>query len=139
MSTTPPTPEEDEDDTLGIQDIKVALEKVFQGCKVSIPPSLAGSFHAELSFYEYEVRVILTGERAKGRKMHYRFMQKVQQPGERKPTKRMIIEVETTEPAELLQAIDDTKAHLLGIVYAVTKALKPPSINRLHGIDDLFK
>ena len=136
MSTTP---EDDDDDTIGIQDIKVALEKVFQGCKVSIPPSMGGSYHAELSFYEYEVRVILTGERAKGRKMHYRFMQKVQQPGDRKPTKRMIIETETTEPAELLQAIDDTKAHLLGIVYAVTKALKPPSITRLNGIDDLFK
>lgn len=131
--------DDDDDDDIGIQDIKVALEKVFKGCKVSIPPSLAGSYHAELSFYEYEVRVILTGERAKGRKMHYRFQQKVQQPGERKPTKRVIIERETTEPAELLQAIDDTKAHLLGIVYAVTRALKEPTANRMHGIDDLFK
>ena len=132
------TPTDDDDDTIGIMDIKVALEKVFKGCKVSLPSSLAG-FHAELSFYEYEIRVILTGERAKGRKMHYRFQQKVQQPGERKPTKRVIIEREMTEPAELLKAIDDTKAHLMGIVYAVTRALKEPTANRMHGIDDLFR
>lgn len=128
-----------EDTTIGIQDIKFALEKVFRGCKVNLPPTMGDSYHAELSFYEYEVRVILTGARAADRKMNYRFMQKVVQPGERKATKRMIIEVTSTDPGEILKAIEDTKAHLMGIVYAVTKALKPASMTRLNGIDDLFK
>lgn len=137
MSNT--TDDEEEDASIGIQDIKFALEKVFQGCKVTLPPSMGDSYHAELSFYEYEVRVILTGERTANRKMNYRFMQKVVHPGDRKPTKRVILEVDTTEADELLQAIQDTKSHLMGIVYAVTKALKPASMTRLNGIDDLFK
>lgn len=124
---------------LGILDVKLALEKVFQGVRVSTPTALKGSFHAEASFYEYEVRVILFGERTDDRRMHYRFMQRVEQPGERKPTKRMILEVQTTDPEELLKAIDDTKAHLLGVVYAITKALRPPTVQRTNSVDDLFR
>ncbi len=123
---------------LGILDVKLALEKVFQGVRIGMPPALSGSFHAVALFYEYEVRVILFGERTEDRKMHYRFMQRVEQPGDRKPTKRMILEVQTTDPAELLKAIDDTKAHLLGVVYAITKALRPPTVPRMRGVDDLF-
>lgn len=129
----------DSSEDIGILDVKLALEKTFQGVRVRLPPSLAGSYLAELSFYEYEVRVILSGERAKGRKMHYRFMQQVQQPGERKPTKRMILDVSTTDPQDLVKAIADTKAHLLGIVYAITTALRPPTVPKMTSVDDLFK
>jgi|SRR3989344_5280148 len=133
------TNQDDEDQGPGILDVKVALETVFKGCKVHLLPSLGGSFHAELSFYEYEIRVILSGLRAKDRKIHYRFIQRVGQPEGRKPTKRMILEIETTDPDQLVKAIEDTKAHLLGIVYAITKALRPPNVPRVSGIDDLFK
>jgi len=124
---------------LGIGDVKLALEKVFQGVRVGSPPAMKGSFHAVVLFYEYEVRVILFGERTADRRMHYRFMQRVEQPGERKPTKRMILEVETTDPEELLQAIEDTKAHLLGVVAAITRALQPPTVRRTTSVDDIFR
>ena len=124
---------------LGIGDVKLALEKVFQGVRVGLPPAMKGSFHAVVVFYEYEVRVILFGERTADRRMHYRFMQRVEQPGERKATKRMILEVQTTDPDELLKAIEDTKAHLLGVVYAITKALRPPTVTRTNSVDDLFR
>ena len=127
------------DKGIGILDVKAALEKAFQGVKVATPPTMGGSFHAELSFYEYEIRVILTGPRDEARKINFRFQQKVTQPGERKPTKRLITDLNTTDPEELWQAIDDTKAYLLGIVFAITKALRPPNADRTNSVEDLFK
>jgi hypothetical protein len=123
---------------VGILDVKLALEKTFQGCRVHLPPTLAGSFHAEVTFSEYEVRVILTGPREGDRTFNYRFMQRIEHEG-RKPTKRMILEVDTKDPAELIQAIEDTKAHLLGVVFAINRALKPITPPRMGGVDDLLK
>lgn len=131
--------EEEPDRGLGILDVKAHLENVFKGCKVFTPPSMGGSFHAEVSFFEYEIRVILSGKRAVDRKIHYRFMQRVEHPSTRKPTKRMILEVEVTSEAGFVQAVDDTKAHLMGIVFAITKAMRPPNVPRINGIEDLFK
>ncbi len=140
MSDTKPTnaTPDDDDDDIGIQDVKVALETVFLGCKPLIKPSMGGSYHAEVTFHEYEIRVILTGERAKGRKMHYRFLQKIPMGDGMKPVKRTIQEFETTDPKELLRGIQESKSHLMSIVYAVTRALKTPSTTRIRSIDDLF-
>jgi hypothetical protein len=131
--------EEEPDRGLSIMDVKAHLENVFKGCQVVIPTSLGGSFHAEVSFFEYEIRVILSGKRAVDRKIHYRFQQRVEHPSTRKPTKRMITEIEMNSEAEFIQAVEDTKAHLMGIVFAITKAMRPPNVPRIVGIEDLFK
>lgn len=131
-------PDDFENKGVGIQDVKLALEKTFQGCRVHLPPTLAGSFHAEVSFFEYEVRVILTGPRTGDRTFNYRFMQRIEHE-DKKPTKRMILEVDTKDPAELIQAIEETKAHLMGIVFAINKALRPPNVPQVRGVDDLLK
>ena len=124
---------------IGIRDVETALQDIFKGCTIRMPSSLGGSFHAEVSFYEYEVRVILSGDRAIDRKIHYRFLQWVSQPGNRKPTRRSIIEFETTDPEELWAGLDKTKMHLQSIVYAISKAMRPPTVAKMNSIDDLFR
>ena len=131
--------EEEPDRGLGIMDVKLILEKVFKGCKVLTPNSMGGSFHAEVSFFEYEIRVILSGKRAVDRKIHYRFMQRVEQPGRKHPVKRMIQEIEVNSEADFIEAVESTKGYLMGILFAISKAMKPPHVPRTDNLDDLFR
>ena len=126
-----------ETETLGIRDVKVVLERTFPGTVVNIPPSMSGSYHAEISFLEYEIRIILVGNRARDRKMHFRFMQKfLLTPDDKRLTKRMIREFETQDPDVLLQAIEDAKAYLLGLVFSIQRALKPVPVPKTSNILD---
>lgn len=136
MSTNPPTTEEPE--AIGIQNIRDILEKTFPGCTVVIPRTLGQTYHAEVSFFEYEIRVILYGERKETRQIHYRFQQIVTQPGERKPTKRVIYEIMSDSSAEVRRLIEETKAYLLGVVFAINKAFRPPNTKQVRTMDDLF-
>lgn len=122
---------------LGILGVKAALELVFKGCTVDVPKTMAGSHHATVSFYEYEIRVILSGKRAPGRPIHFRFMQRAKGKGD-KVTKFVLNEVRTTDPAVLQAAILDAKAHLLGIVYAIRSAFSEKTVPRINSIEDLF-
>lgn len=131
--------EEPEDRGLGIMDVQAHLESVFKGCKVRTPNTVRGVFHAELAFYEYEIRVILQGMRTKDRKFHYRCMQRVEQSGDRRATKRVLQDVEGSSREEFFAAVANTKAHLMGIVYAIHKAMAAPQVARITSIDDLFK
>ena len=131
--------EKTEDRGIGITEVKSLLESVFKGCHVYTPSSMGASFHAEVSFFEYEIRVILSGKRTKDRSIHYRFMQRVEQPDGKRPTKRMIQDVTVTSREDFEQEVADTKAHLLGTVFAIQKALRPPNVPTISGVDDLFK
>lgn len=130
---------EEEDRGIGILDVKAHLEKVFPGVKVNCPPTIGNSFQAEFEFFEYEVRVILSGRRVKDRTIHYRFMQRVEQPGTRKPTKRLIQDETVTSAEEFVAEVTKTKAYLMGVIFAIHKAFKPPHTPRINSIDDLFK
>ena len=124
---------------ISIAEVRSALESVFKGCLVETPHALGGCHHAELKFNEYEVRVILGGERRGNpdRPIHFRFMQKVAASG-RKPIKVMINEVQTTDPKVLATAIRDAKEYLLGIVQSINQALKRKPVKQILDVDDLL-
>jgi len=125
------------DGSIGILDVKAALEDAFKGCDV-VCPSSQGGHHAEVKFDEYEIRVILSGRRAPNRPIHFRFMQRIVTKVGRRPTKVLLNEVRTTDPKVLAIAIRDAKEYLLGIVQAIQKALKPRPTMRTTAVDDLF-
>lgn len=129
---------QDEDKGIGILDVKAALEDVFKGCDVVTPRTMVGSFHAEVKFDEYEVRVILS-KRGNERDIHFRFLQKVVTKTGRKPTKVLINEVRTTDPKKLGLAIRDAKEYLLGISQAITRALRPKPVPQVRDISDLIR
>lgn len=121
---------------INIIDVRTALEDVFKGCNVETPESMGSSAHAEVHFSDYEVRVIL-GWAGKVQKIHYRFMQKIDQPN--KPmVKRRIQDLEVDGEEGLVAAIKETKAHLLGVVFAIQRALKPMTSPRTADMDNIF-
>jgi len=123
---------------LGILDVKAALEDVYKGCDVLCPRTLGGSHHAEGTFNEYEIRVILSGTRSKTRDIHFRFMQRIKPAGRKKATKLLITEMRTQDPKELMKAIRGSREYLLGIVQAINRALKRKPVPQVLGIDDLL-
>jgi len=123
---------------LGILEVKAYLQSIFKGCDVEVPRTMLGSQHATVSFYEYEIRIILSGRREPGRPIHFRFMQRAKGKGGR-VTKFVLDEVRTTDPAVLKEAILDAKGHLLGIVHAIKSALSDKPVPRINDINDLFK
>jgi len=132
---------DDNDETLGIGDVKALLEDVFKGCDVEASPdALIGSFHAEVKFNEYEVRVILSGRRGtEKRSMHFRFLQKILPAGKKRPVKVLISELHTKDDKELLRAIRGSKEYLLGVVQAINSALKRKPVPQVRDIDGLLR
>ena len=122
---------------LGILDVQEALENTFKGCDVKTSGGI-GSFHASVEFDEYRIRVILSGRRSEERNIHFRFMQESKGRG-RHATKRMINEVKTTKPEDLVRAVADAKSHLLGVAHAIQAAFKPKPVDRVKTIDDLMR
>jgi len=120
----------------GTQDVKAALEDVFKGCSAKHTTAL-GSYHVELSFHEYEIRIILDGRVDRTWDYNFRFMQRVKGPG-RKPVKFIINEVHTRDPVELLRAIRGAKEYLLGIVHCINCALKRKPVPQISDIEDLL-
>lgn len=129
----------EEDKGVGILDVKAALENAFQGCDVRTPNAMRGSFHAVVKFDEYEIQVILSGKRGLERNIYFRFQQRLAPAGRKRSTKVLINEVKTTDPRDLAIAIRDAKEHLLGIVQAIQRALRPKSVPRVRGIEDLLR
>jgi len=131
---------EEKDDYIKIGDVKAALEDVFKGCTVTTPSTMGSrSFVAELSFDEYEIRVILSGKRGPERDIHFRFLQKVVPSGQVRPTKLIINEVRTTDPKELVRAIRGAREYLLGIVQAINRALKRKPGITTTCVEDLLR
>ena len=127
-----------EDKGLCIQEVRAILEGVYKGCLVDVLGGVGGnSFHAQVNFNEYEIRVILSGPRTKTRSINFRFMQRVKGPG-RKPIKIVINEVRTQDPAELLVAIRHSKEYLLGIIHSINRAFKRKQAPQVHDIEDLM-
>ena len=126
------------DRMFGAYDVKAVLEETFKGCRVKVTPSMGGSLHAEMAFDEYEIRVIMSGRVGEPKKIHYRFLQKVKRPGTVKSTKVFLNEIHTQDPQELMKAIRDAKEYLLGIVHAINKALRRPTVPQVREIDDLL-
>jgi hypothetical protein len=132
--------DDQEEKPIGIGDVKAALEDVFKGCDVETPYAMDCSFHAEVKFDEYEIRIILSGRRSgPDRRYHFRFLQKIVPSGKRRATKLIINEVRTTDEAELLVAIRDAKEYLLGIVHAINRALKRKPVPQVRGVADLLR
>ncbi len=132
----------DDDDSkpLGILDVKALLEDVFKGCDVQCPNSMGGSFHAEVNFNEYEIRVILVGRRNSGdRDLHFRFLQRIVPAGQKRVTKVLISELRTKDEAELIKAIRGAKEYLLGVVEAINRALKRKPVPQVRDINDLLR
>ena len=129
----------EEEKGVGILDVKAALEDAFKGCDVRTPNAMMGSFHAEVKFDEYEIQVILSGKRGTERSIYFRFQQRVKSSGRKRSTKVLINEVKTTNPKDLAIAIRDAKEHLLGIVQAIQRALKPRPVSKVRDIDDLLR
>lgn len=123
---------------LGILEVKSHLEQVFKGCNVVVPATMGGSHHASVSFYEYEIRIILSGRRVPGRPIHFRFMQRAKDQKGR-TTKFIINELKTTNPQELTKAINEAKEYLLGIVYAIKSAFADKPVERTASISDLLR
>lgn len=130
----------DEDDKgIDLLDVKAALERVFQGCSVSMPSAMGGSHHAEVSFSDYEVRVILTGPRAPDRPIHFRFMQRITPKAGQRPIKVIHNEIQTRNPKDLLIAIRDAREYLQGQAQMISKALNPPPApSPIRTVDDIF-
>jgi len=128
--------DDEEDKGPNILDVAAYLEDIFKGCEV-IKSHGTSSYHASVSFDEYRLRVILSGRRAKDRDIHFRFWQESKGTG-RHATKRVLSEVKTTDPKELMDAIKDAKAHLLGLVHAIQTAFKPKPVKSVRTIDDLM-
>ena len=122
---------------IGILDVKSVLVDVFKGCDVKTTHGTS-SYHAEVLFDEYSVRIILSGPRSPDRPIYFRFMQESKGRG-RSRVKRVINEVRTTNPDDLLTAIKDCKAHLLGVAHAIQAAFKPRPVATIRTIDDLMR
>jgi hypothetical protein len=127
-----------EPEGIGIRDVKVALERTFPGVDVTCPNSMGGSFHANISFFEYSIRVILTGRRNADRGINFRFMQESKGPGNR-TTKRIINEFQTTDPKVLQRGIAEAKEHLLGVTQAIRAALRPKPVQTTRSVADLLR
>jgi len=132
--------EDTDDQVLRLPEIKALLGDTFKGVSIRSPNSMGASFHADLDFYEYSVRVILTNPRtpSEARSYHYKFYQDVSPREGQKPVRREILNIHTEDPDEIRQAIMDTKAHLMGVVFAILKALRSVSVPKVTSIDDLF-
>lgn len=122
---------------INIRDVEAKMAEAFEGCVVKTPPSMGDSFHAEVAFDEFELRVILTGRRGTPeRQMYLKFIQKM--PHGRKRVTRIIKEVRTQDQDELFAAIRECRAHILGIVHALTSAIRKKRAPTHRGVGSLF-
>lgn len=118
----------------GILDAQAAMEKIFPGCTVEKPITTGHSFIAEIRFYEYEIRVILFGGKSPNRDIHYRFLQR---PGGERH-KIILKEVYTDDPEELLQALRETRSHVMGVLHALHSALMPKGVPKIESVDAML-
>lgn len=121
--------------------LKDALITAFPGQ----PPKLSKgvgvtSHHASVSFYEYEVRVIMSAvNKDRQRDMTLRLIQKMKDPRTGRLNKFILVDLRTQDPAELLKGIKECRARLLGTIFAIRKALDPPPDRQVKSVDDLFR
>jgi len=131
---------DDPKEPMSILDVKAVLEDVFKGCTVTSPNAMMGSYHAEVRFDEYEVRVIMTGSRlSPKREMHFRFLQRIVPFGQKREQKVLISEVHTKDEEELVRAIRGCKEYLLGVIQSIDRALRHKPVSQVRGVEDLLR
>lgn len=118
---------------ISIEEARDLLKSTFKGADVVILNTMGGTeYITEAHFADFEIRIILSGSRRnETRPINFRFLRKVLI---KRTTHRDIInQMDTEDIEDLKQAIEDAKAHLVGRVYVLQRALRGP-----FDIGDLF-
>ena len=126
--TREPAPEQ-----IRLQDIKIELEKAFPGADVLCQHGIQ-SHEAEVKFDEFELRVILSGPLGEiNKKMSIRFLQRIE-----RNKQRIFFDRRPTDWYELVDAIGEARAHIRGLVHALTTVLNPKRSRDFGTIADIL-
>lgn len=136
-----PAPEQ-----IRMQDIRAELEKAFPGATVDLNHGIQ-SHSAEIRFDEFELRVLLSGPAGEKHKaLNVRFLQRIEKGKMRVFFDRHIgrepppagVDKSTADWYALQDAIGDARAHVRGLVHALTTVLTPKRPKEYGSIHDLL-